>query len=123
MVAQPAWVVDGVYLDDVGQLLLARADSIVWLDPPALVCLLRLLRRELGNGRARVAPWRGWVRHVAWMVRKGGRSVRDHHSLRRRLPPLLAARALAGVAVSRTRTPSGVAGPVRPTRTPRSGRA
>src|SRR6188768_3588362 len=46
LASEPAWVVDGNYLDPAGPLLWHRADLVVWLDLPlGRVVLPRLLRR------------------------------------------------------------------------------
>ena len=74
------WVVDGNYERKFGDLVLERADTVVWLDLPLHVCLIRLWRRtserirndvELWNGNKE--SWRGvlWGRDslFAWAVR------------------------------------------------------
>ena len=45
--AQDAWVIDGMYFRKIGGLVLRRADTVVWVDPPWLVTFARLLRRSL----------------------------------------------------------------------------
>src|SRR6516164_7631405 len=45
IVAGDAWVVDGTYRGKLGDLVLERADLVVWLDLPLRVWLPRLLRR------------------------------------------------------------------------------
>jgi adenylate kinase family enzyme len=50
LVAAEAWVVDGSYATKLGDLVVDRAQLVVWLDPPLAVTLRRLLRRT----RARV---------------------------------------------------------------------
>ena len=47
IVAQDAWVIDGMYFRKIGGLVLRRADTVVWVDPPWLVTFARLLRRSL----------------------------------------------------------------------------
>jgi len=42
-----AWVIDGVYRGKLGDLVVANADLVVWLDLPMLVWFPRLLRRTL----------------------------------------------------------------------------
>jgi len=39
------WVIDGTYLRKLGTLVLDSADTVVWLDLPTRIWLLRLLRR------------------------------------------------------------------------------
>jgi hypothetical protein len=53
--APDGWVVDGNYRQKLGDLVLARADTVVWLEPPLRVALARLARRS----------WRRWRRHEA----------------------------------------------------------
>jgi adenylate kinase family enzyme len=81
VVARPAWVIDGSYRAKLGSLVLERADTVVWLDLPIQVWLLRLARRtftrmvtreELFNGnreqlrnlfeRPNIFGW-AWRRH------------------------------------------------------------
>jgi shikimate kinase len=50
--APDGWVVDGNYRQKLGDLVLARADTLVWLEPPLRVSLGRLARRS----------WRRWSR-------------------------------------------------------------
>jgi adenylate kinase family enzyme len=47
ILAAPAWVVDGGYHGKLGDLVLERADLVVWLDPPLRTILWRLWRRTL----------------------------------------------------------------------------
>jgi adenylate kinase family enzyme len=49
VVAQGAWVIDGSYRHKLGDLVLARADTVVWLDLPIRVWLPRLARRTFGR--------------------------------------------------------------------------
>ena len=75
LVAADGWVIDGMYRGKLGDLTLARADTVVWLDLPRRVWLTRLVRRtlparlsrreELWNGTAEgVGPVKpgDWVR-------------------------------------------------------------
>jgi adenylate kinase family enzyme len=52
-----AWVVDGNYRSRVGGLVLERANTIVWLDLPLLVCLGRVWRRTWRRIVAREELW------------------------------------------------------------------
>ena len=45
-----AWVVDGVYRNKLGDLVLEHADVVVWLDLPVRVWLPRLLWRNFPDG-------------------------------------------------------------------------
>jgi adenylate kinase family enzyme len=49
IVESDAWVVDGNYRGKLGDLVLARAELVVWLDLPVRVWLPRLLRRTFGR--------------------------------------------------------------------------
>ena len=59
LVARAAWVVDGSYRDKLGDLVLERADTIVWLDLPRRVWLPRLVRRTLRRALTREELWNG----------------------------------------------------------------
>jgi adenylate kinase family enzyme len=59
IVAGDAWVVDGSYQSKLGDLVLERADTIVWLDPPRRVWLARLLRRTARRLVLRQELWNG----------------------------------------------------------------
>jgi adenylate kinase family enzyme len=60
MAATPdGWVIDGNYESKLGELVLASADQIVWLDPPLRVALRRLWRRTLQRIRGEVELWGG----------------------------------------------------------------
>ena len=69
------WVMDGNYASTL-PLRLPRADTVVWLDPHPLVCVLAVLRRQLQHGPGqrrelgvynRVSP--GFLRYV-WSYRR-----------------------------------------------------
>src|SRR5438067_7782935 len=50
LAAAPAgWVIDGGYGRKIGDLVLARADTLVWIDLPLRLCLARLWRRTWGR--------------------------------------------------------------------------
>jgi hypothetical protein len=59
LVNLPAWVIDGSYRDKLGDLVLARADTVVWLDLPRRVWLPRLLWRTARRMVTREALWNG----------------------------------------------------------------
>ncbi|MBS0483186.1 MAG: topology modulation protein [Proteobacteria bacterium] len=44
VLAQPAWIIDGNYGSTL-PLRIARADTVVWLDYPAVLCLGRVIKR------------------------------------------------------------------------------
>ena len=57
--AGDGWVVDGGYERKLGNLVLDRADTVVWLDLPLPLILGRLLRRTLRRIRTREELWAG----------------------------------------------------------------
>ena len=90
LVAEDAWVVDGAYRGKLGDLVLERAELVVWLDLPLRVWLPRLLRRTVRRVVRREELWNGntesfrgafWGREslFAW-------AFRMHFSRRRRYP-------------------------------------
>jgi adenylate kinase family enzyme len=62
--AHEGWVIDGNYEPKLGNLVLAAADRIVWLDPPLPVALRRLWRRTSTRIRDDVELWSG--NHETW---------------------------------------------------------
>jgi adenylate kinase family enzyme len=59
IVESGAWVVDGNYRGKLGDLVLERADLVVWLDLPLRVWLPRLLERTLVRVVRRERLWAG----------------------------------------------------------------
>jgi adenylate kinase family enzyme len=59
LVAEPAWVIDGGYQGKIGDLVLAAADTVVWLDLPVRTWLPRLLRRTTRRIVRREELWNG----------------------------------------------------------------
>jgi len=59
IVRTDAWVIDGAYRGKLGDLVLERAELIVWLDLPMRVWLPRLLRRTIGRVVRREELWNG----------------------------------------------------------------
>jgi adenylate kinase family enzyme len=59
LLAEPHWVVDGSYRGKLGNLVLERADVVVWLDLPLRVWLPRLLRRTARRVLTREELWNG----------------------------------------------------------------
>jgi adenylate kinase family enzyme len=95
IVASDGWVIDGTYRGKLGDLVLAHADTVVWLDLPIRVWLPRLVRRTYRRLRGREELWNGnteslrsalWGREslFAW-------ALRMHFGRRRRYPVELAA--------------------------------
>lgn len=57
LLAAPRWVVDGSYRSKLGDLVLERADVVVWLDLPRRIWLPRLVRRTLSRIVRRERLW------------------------------------------------------------------
>ena len=57
--APDGWVVDGNYDSKLGDLVVAQADSIVWLDLPLSLKWRRVWRRTMHRLRNRVELWNG----------------------------------------------------------------
>ncbi len=53
------WVVDGNYRSLVQDLVLGRADTVVWLDLPRRVVMPRIIKRTLGRMILRKELWNG----------------------------------------------------------------
>jgi Shikimate kinase len=90
VLAQDGWVVDGTYRSKLGDLVLERADTVVWLDLPLHVWLPRLLRRTVRRIRGHEQLWNGntesfrgafWGRDSLF-----GFALRMHFTRRRRYP-------------------------------------
>ena len=54
-----SWVVDGNYRSLVQDLVLARAEAVVWLDLPRRTVMPRIIRRTLGRMITRRELWNG----------------------------------------------------------------
>ncbi len=63
------WVVDGNYRE-VQDLVVARADTIVWLDLPRRLVMRRLVARTLGRGLLRRPLWNGNRESALGIVRR-----------------------------------------------------
>jgi adenylate kinase family enzyme len=59
LLAEAGWVVDGGYWGKLGDLVLERADVVVWVDLPRRVWFPRLLRRTVRRILRREALWSG----------------------------------------------------------------
>jgi adenylate kinase family enzyme len=58
-IEQASWVVDGNYGSLVQDLVLADADTVVWLDLPRWIVMSRVIRRTLGRMVRRRELWNG----------------------------------------------------------------
>ena len=59
IVGGDSWVIDGGYQGKIGDMVLERADTVVWLDLPTRVWLPRLLRRTARRVVRREELWNG----------------------------------------------------------------
>jgi adenylate kinase family enzyme len=59
LVAGEGWVIDGAYRSKLGDLVLERADTVVWLDLPRRVWLPRLVGRTVRRVVMREELWNG----------------------------------------------------------------
>jgi shikimate kinase len=57
--APSGWVIDGNYRHKLEDIVLAQADTLVWLEPPLRVSLGRLARRTWRRWRRREELWHG----------------------------------------------------------------
>jgi adenylate kinase family enzyme len=93
-IAGDGWVVDGNYESKIGDLVVDRADTIVWLDLPLRVSLARLWWRTSRRIRADVELWGG--NKESWRSAFWGReslfawTIRSHVRRRRTMPARLA---------------------------------
>jgi len=90
MDASDGWVLDGMYQQQLGDLVLRRADTLIWLDQPLPLVLARLVRRvvtdivtkrDLFNGNRQT--WR-----FAFFTRDSliGFAIKSHFKRRREWP-------------------------------------
>ena len=81
------WVVDGNYESKLGDLVLGRADTVVWLDLPLRVALTRVTRRTIrrirtgeelwsGNRESWRGGFLGWESMFVWTIRSHFRNRR-----------------------------------------------
>ncbi len=95
IVAGDGWVIDGGYRTKIGDLVLARADTVVWIDLPLHVWLPRLLRRTFRRMRGQEILWndnKETLRNAFWgRDSLFGYALRAHFDRRRRYPVELAA--------------------------------
>jgi adenylate kinase family enzyme len=65
-----AWVIDGNYRSLVQDLVFARADTVVWLDLPRRVVMMRVIRRTMGRVLRRRELWNGNREHLRNLLRR-----------------------------------------------------
>jgi shikimate kinase len=94
IVAGDGWVIDGGYRTKIGDLVLARADTVVWIDLPLRVWFPRLLRRTYLRMRGQEVLWndnKETLRGAFWgRDSLFGYALRMHFDRRRRYPVELA---------------------------------
>jgi adenylate kinase family enzyme len=104
------WVLDGSYMGKLGDLILRRADTLVWLDQPLLLVLRRLVKRavtdiitqrDLFNGNRQTWRYAFWGRDSLI-----GYAVRQHFRRRRVWPQRFAK--VPGLEVVRLTSPREV---------------
>ena len=92
--APEGWVLDGNYRHKVEAIVLAQADTLVWLEPPLRVSLGRLGRRTWRRWRGAEELWHGNRELVRNMIgpRKGlfAWAVRSYFHHKRELPAAVA---------------------------------
>ncbi len=113
--AAPAWVADGNY-SVVQDLVWARADTVIWLDPPRRRVMRQVIWRTLRRMALRVELWNGNRERWASLVRADPEEsiIRwawtQHHRYRQRYERAAADPANAHLTFLRLRTPAEVAG-------------
>jgi adenylate kinase family enzyme len=91
LAAAPAgWVADGNYEGKIGDLVVSRADTFVWLDLPLPLALVRIARRTASRLARRTELWNGNRETIrnAILVRDNlfAWAVESHRRKRRQLP-------------------------------------
>ncbi len=94
-VSQERWVIDGNYQSELQDLVLARADTVLWLGMPRRLVMRQVLRRTTKRVLSRERLWNGnreSLRNalsldpersiVAWAWRKHGKDVERYDALR-----------------------------------------
>ncbi len=86
------WVSDGTYFALIGDLVLERAETAVWLDLPVPIVMWRLVRRSWVRKRDNVVLWHGnreerWLKQIRWLFWP---SFKRAYANRRDLPVRLA---------------------------------
>jgi hypothetical protein len=101
LAAADGWVADGIYAGWTAPLRDA-ADLIVWLDTPARITTVRVLRRALADRRS---GGRDWDARSLWRVLRGARAYRTR-------PPATADQLLARDGANGSRTLAAFLAPV-----------
>lgn len=105
------WVADGNYIRSVSDIIWVRADTLIWLDYPLRVALLRVLRRTIGRLVCRKELWNGnreRLRHhlsFDWDQNLFLWTIKMHRQLREDFPVVFARPEYSHLNVLRFRTP------------------
>jgi adenylate kinase family enzyme len=82
LAAEDGWVIDGNY-SSVLPLVWARADTVVWLDPPRRTVMCRIIWRSVRRVAARTELWNGnrehWRNLLTWDEQESVISWAWHH--------------------------------------------
>jgi hypothetical protein len=67
------WISDGTYHTIIGDLVLERAETVVWLDLPVMLVIGRLVRRSWVRKRDDIVLWHGnredrWINQIRWLI-------------------------------------------------------
>ena len=86
------WISDGTYHTIIGDLVLDRAETVVWLDLPVALVMWRLVRRSWVRKRDQGELWHGnreerWLNQIRWLIWPAFKRAFEN---RRRLPAHLA---------------------------------
>jgi adenylate kinase family enzyme len=88
--APEGWVADGNYESKLGDLVFSRVDTLVWLDLPLALCLLRIARRTTSRLIHRTELWNGNRETIrnAILIRDNlfSWAIKSHRRKRRELP-------------------------------------
>jgi adenylate kinase family enzyme len=94
VLAGDGWVIDNAYARKLGDLVLSRAEQVVWLDLPITVWMPRLIRRTTRRVITREELWNGnreSLRSTVWGRESlFGYALGSHFSRRRAWPGALA---------------------------------
>lgn len=90
LAAGPSWITEWQY-SGARELLASRADTLVWLDLPFAVTLLRVIRRTIRRSATRERLWNGNVEPGLWHAVSSPEgiirwAIRTQHAYRSRVP-------------------------------------
>ena len=112
-----AWIADGNYGGEAGEILLARAELAIWLDLPLNICLPRLIRRSLVRAATRQELFAGNRETFAHLLARDSIlwwGPAHHHRHRRRWTMRLTADRAGGLPVVHLCHPQSIAARLRP---------